>query len=121
VHGYKNIIHAINNCIKNNENLYIKDNKLFKPIIPICANMQFIATDGAFWCSGNPFLHALFVSICGAFAIKCVFIFFYIIGVFSAVYDFIGFQTDETFMIHLLLGHILFIDKCKKENFISLL
>lgn len=80
-----------------------------KFVNPICANLQFIATNGAFWRTGNPLLHTFFVGICGAFAIKCVFKFFYIVGAFSAVYNFIGFQTDETFLIHLLLPHILFI------------
>ena len=107
----KNIFHAINNCIKNNENSYKKDDYLAKLVKPICANLQFITTDRAFWRTRNPFLHTFFVGIRGAFAIKCVFIFFYIVGAFSAVYNFIGFQTDETFMIHLLLRHILFIVK----------
>ena len=109
VYRDKNIFHAINDCIENNENPYKKNDNLTKLVKPICANMQFITTDGAFGCTGNPFLHTFFVSIGGAFAIKSVFKFFYIVTPFSAVNNFIGFQTDETFVIHLLLRHILLV------------
>ena len=107
----KNIFYAINDCIENNENPYKKDDNFTKLVNPICANMQLITTNGAFWRRGNPLLHTFFVSISYAFAIKGVFKFFYIVGAFSAVYNFIGFQTDETFLVHLLLPHILFIVK----------
>jgi hypothetical protein len=65
--------------------------------------MQLITTDGAFWRTGNPCLHTFFVSIGCAFAINRVFKFFYIVGVFSAVYNFIGFQTDEAFIFHFII------------------
>ena len=87
----KNIFYAINDCIENNENPYKKNDNFTKLVNPICANLQLITTDGAFWRTGNPLLHTFFVSIGYAFAIKCVFIFFYIVGAFSAVYNFIGF------------------------------
>ena len=106
---HKYIIHAVNDCIQNNENPYIKDDNLAKRVIPNCANLQFIATDWAFWRAGNPFLHTFYVGVGGAFAIKGVFEFFYIVGAFSAIDNFIGFQTDETFVFHLLLRYILLV------------